>query len=204
MTDRQQVAVGEPPVNLDGFPAIQCADAWYRAHTAGRGPWWYAHNQQGRFDLSPPYGTCYLGSRIEVAVRERLGGTLVAAGMISAVEADRMLVSELWIDADLADTTAQQTTRCGITRELATLTGYDLPQRWAAALHRCGWAGLCYWPRFSPGPDRYAAALFGAAGADHDSPIDPHPVTGRDACTHADIAVIGIPRRLPTIQPPRP
>lgn len=202
MTDRQQVAVGEPPDNLYGFPAIQCADTWCRAHTAGLGPWWFAHNLQGRFDLGPPHGTCYLGSGIEVAVRERLGETLVAAGMISAVEADRMLVSRLPIDASLADTTAQQATRYGITRELATLASYVLPQRWAAALHTCGWAGLCYWPRFSPGPDRYAAALFGPAGADHDSPIDPHPVTGRDACTQADIAVIGIPRRLPTIQPP--
>lgn len=202
MTSRQHLALTGPPADLDGFPHRTADGTWYRAHRADRGGWWYASDGSGRFDLTPPDGTCYLDSDTDVAVRERLGETLVHAGMVSAVEADRMVVSRLLLDTVLADTTCQQATRYGITRELATITGYRLPQQWAAALHTAGWPGLCYWRRFSPGPACRAAAVFGPAGADNQTPGDPAPVSGRDACAQSGIAVYGIPHTLATIEPP--
>jgi hypothetical protein len=199
---RQTPALAAPPSDLTDFPTRPCTGTWFRAHSAGLGSWWYAHDGEGRFDLTAPNGTCYLGSHVEVAVRERLGETLVNAGSISAVEADRMVVARLGLDTTVADTTDQAATRYGITRELGTITPYTLPQQWAAALHAAGHAGLAYWPRFSVGGDRYAVGLFGPAGTDNQAADDPDPINGPDACHQTGIAVIGIPRTLPTTDPP--
>jgi hypothetical protein len=199
---RQAPALATPPSHLSDFPTRPCTGTWFRAHSAGLGSWWYAHEGEGRFDLSPPNGTCYFGSHVEVAVRERLGVTLVSAGFISAVEAGRMVVARLHLDMTVADTTDQAATSYGITRELGTIVPYTLPQRWATALHAAGHAGLAYWPRFSVGGDLYAVGLFGPAGADDQAAEDPHPINGPDACHQTGIAVAGIPRTLPTINPP--
>ena len=135
---------------------------WYRAHAVGLGPWWYSHDSSGRFDLPAPAGTCYLASQLEVAVRERLGETLVTAGLIAADEAARMVVSRLEIDPNtmVADTTNQA---C------------------AGSL--------------------YALAHFGPAGVSGRAG-DPNPTSGREACRLAGVLVVGLPRTLPTIDPP--
>ncbi len=199
---RQRVALAAPPDDLTGFPTSALAGEWYRAHTAQLAPWWFAHDGHGRFDLREPHGTCYLGSHVMVAVRERLGETLSRAGMISAIEADRMVVSRLPVEATAADATRQSATRYGVTRELGTVTPYQLPQRWAAALHAAGHAAIRYWARFSVGSLLYAAGLFGAAGADPARPGDPDPLGGRDAAAAAGVMVVGVPRSLATVQPP--
>jgi hypothetical protein len=200
--NRQDPALATPHSDLSDFPTGPCTGTWFRAHLAGLGSSWYAHDGAGRFDLTPPNGTCYLGSHVEVAVRERLGETLVNAGFISAVEAGRMVVARLDLDTSVADTTDQTATGYGITRELGTIVPYTLPQRWAAALHAAGHAGLAYWPRFLVGGDLYAVALFGSAGADDQAADDPDPINGLGACHQTGVAVIGIPRTLPTINPP--
>jgi hypothetical protein len=50
-----------------------------------------------------------------------------------------------------------------VTAELATITPYDLPQRWAAAFAAAGHDGIRFRARHDPGGGR-ALALFGAAG----------------------------------------
>jgi hypothetical protein len=50
-----------------------------------------------------------------------------------------------------------------VTAELATVTPYDLPQRWAAAFAAAGYEGVRYRVRHDPGGSR-ALALFGVAG----------------------------------------
>ncbi len=202
MTSRQTAALPEPPEDLARFPTLQVDGVWFRAHRVGRGAWWFAHDLQGRFDLAPPDGTCYLGSDVEVAVRERLGETLVQAGMIAAPEAERMVVSRLRVSAEVADTTTRDASDFGVTRELATITPYALTQRWAAALSTAGYDGLTYWPRFALGSLLYSLGLFGQAGADATRPTDPDPMPGRKAAEAARVAVVGIPRSLPTIPPP--
>lgn len=200
---REDPALTDPPDDLTGFPATPLTGRpWHRAHTVGRNPWWFNHDGQGRFDLRPPRGTCYLASSIESAVRERLGPTLARANVISADEADRMHVSRLRTQGTAADTTVQQATRFGVTRELGTITPYRLPQRWAEALRDTGYDALVYWPRFSPGATHHALAAFGDAGVDATRDTDPCPVTGSSAASRAGIAVVGVPRTLPTANPP--
>lgn len=202
---REDVALTDPPEDLDAFPAAPLAGQdWYRAHTVNRGPWWFSHAGNGRFDLEPPDGTCYLGSSVETAVRERLGPTLSRANQIPTDEANGMVVSRLHAEGTAADTTAQEASRFGVTRELSTTTPYDLPQRWARALHGAGYDGLTYWPRFSPGSAQHALALFGAAGADSTQPTDPAPMAGPAAARHANVTVVGVPRSLDTVHPPGP
>ncbi|MGN6722642.1 MAG: RES family NAD+ phosphorylase [Marmoricola sp.] len=176
---RQEVAVGEPPDELADFPSIALSGLWFRAHSVSRGVWWYSSDGSGRFDLAPPNGTCYLGSSVGVAVRERLGRRL-SAGPVPAAVADQMLVSRVRLRARVADFTERAAERFGITREIGTITPYDLPRRWAGALHQAGHRGLRYWPRFAVAAEDLSVALFAAAGAGTRRG-DPGPFTGRDA-----------------------
>lgn len=202
MTGRKSLGLGEPPTDVTTFPVKALTGDWFRAHSASNGPWWFSHDGSGRFDLSPPHGTCYLASHVGAAVHERLGETLVKAGMISGTEADQMKVSALPLTEAVADATVQRATRFGVTREIGTVVPYDLPQRWAARLHAAGHDGLRYWPRFSTSPAFRAVALFGPAGADATRPPDPAPLLGRAAARKAGITVIDLPRALPTMRPP--
>lgn len=199
--DRQEPALADPPDDLTGFPEASVAGEWFRAHSAGLGPWWFASSGDGRFDLAAPKGTCYVASCAEAAIRERWGKKLVRAGRVSAADADTTVVSRLACTGNAADTTAQSATRFGITRELGTITPYTVPQKWATALSD-GHAALLYWPRFSTGADMYALALFGRAGANTQRPVDSTPLGGRAAARAAGIQVIGRPRSLPTVDPP--
>jgi hypothetical protein len=62
-----------------------------------------------------------------------------------------------------ADTTVRAARGFGVTAELASMTPYALPQRWAAAFAAAGHQGVRYRVRHDPGGSR-ALALFGAAG----------------------------------------
>lgn len=197
---RQSIGLTEPPENLSDFPSLALSGLWFRAHSVGFGVWWFSSDGSGRFDLSDPHGTCYLGSSVGVAVRERLGRRL-SAGPVPAAVADQMLVSRVRLRAHVADLTDPSAGRFGITREISTLTPYDLPQRWATALHQAGHRGLRYWPRFAVANDDLAVAQFGAAG-EGTRRGDPGPFSGRDALLAADISVLGVPRSVPTVSPP--
>ena len=197
---RQEVAVGEPPEELADFPSVSLSGLWFRAHSASRSVWWFSSDGSGRFDLTAPRGTCYLGSSVGVAVRERLGRRL-AGGSVPAAVADQMLVSRVRLRARVADFTTRAAEAFGVTREIGTITPYALPQRWATALHRSGHRGLHYWPRFAIAPDDLSVALFGNAGVGPRRG-DPGPFTGRDALRAAGIPVLGVPRSLPIVEPP--
>lgn len=202
MAGREVVALGEPHADLRRFPTADLGGDWFRAHTVGNGPWWFAHTGQGRFDLPAPEGTCYLASHAVAALYERLGERLTRLGMISGTEADRIVVSRLTVSEVVADATAQRATRFGITRELGTVVPYDLPRRWARALREAGHDGLRYWPRFSVSPAFRALALFGHAGEHLSRPIDPDPRPGRAAAAAAGVRVVDRPRSLPISSPP--
>lgn len=202
---REELAVAEPPDDpnvLSAFPSVALSGLWFRAHSASHAVWWFSSDASGRFDLAPPHGTCYLGSSVGVAVRERLGRRL-AAGPVPAAVADQMLVSRVRLRAKVADLTDRAAERFGITREIGTVTPYALPQRWAAALHAAGHRGLRYWPRFAIAPDDLSVALFAAQGLGTRRG-DPGPLTGRDALLTAGIPVVGVPRSLPVTPPPSP
>jgi hypothetical protein len=205
---RQEQALGLPPSALTGFPrwSLTPGRALYRAHSVAHGPWWFAsaHGTQddGRFDLAEPDGTCYLAATEAAAVRERWGRNLVRRGYLMVADADRTVVSRLEVPSPhrLADTVNGRAANYGVTREIGTATPYAITQAWAAAFHAVGCQGIRYQARFSTGPRDLAFALFGRGG-ECSWPADPTPASGRAAAVRAGIRVIAPPRRVSTIKP---
>jgi RES domain len=163
--ERQQPSVGPPPraEELAGFPVwhVHAGTVLCRVTTSGLGPWWFSSDAHGRFDLPKPRGTCYLADDEMGALLEVLGPVAV----VSAAWAKRFSIWQLGLpdECSAADTTVRAARGFGVTAELATMTPYDLPQRWAAAFAAAGYQGVRYRVRHDPGGSR-ALALFGAAG----------------------------------------
>lgn len=195
--NREQQALGPPADDLRDFPVwrLRRTQRLWRAHRRELSPWWFCSDMSCRFDLASPHGTCYLGLTAGVAVRERLGERLVHQGVVTTKWADSFAVSELRVlrGRRLADTTHSKAADHGVTRELATLTPYELPQQWAAAFHRDGFPGLRYHSRFSPGRSGLAVALFGDEGG-RGWPTVGRPVRGRQAARAAGVQVVDPPR----------
>jgi hypothetical protein len=157
-----KLTLGEPG-DLTGFPAVTTPKRLVRVCQAARGTWWFSADGSGRFDLSPPEGTCYLAADAYAAIREatRLGP-----------------VSTLWVQARelrevtppaanprLAATTRQDARRYGLATELVTVVPYDLPRRWAAAFRDHGFDGIRHPLRHDQRARPSGVALFGPAGA---------------------------------------
>lgn len=187
----------------------------FRAHQRRRCPWWFSSGG-GRFDLPVPRGTCYLASSALVAVRERLGPVLAGRSAVPAAALDGVVVSRLRLGRPsgaapqragervlrLANVRVAAAADFGVTRELESMTPYDVPVRWAAAFDGAGFDGVWYGPRFSPGAAG-AIAAFGPAGQDDARAVDPAPVPA--ARVAGAPAVVDPPRRrdLKVIDPPR-
>lgn len=203
---RQRVALGPPPAVLDGFPRwrLRRSQTLYRAHRRQDGPGWFSSNLQGRFDLPPPDGTCYLALDELSAFRERLGERLSRLGLLSAQEASGIVVSRLSVPRELrlADTCHRSAVLFGLTRELATLTPFALPQQWAAGFHVAGMGGVRYASRFSTADKANAVAVFGTGGALDWPTWDSR--NGRAVAGDAGVRVLPSPRSrsLRVISPP--
>ncbi|HET6949247.1 MAG TPA: RES family NAD+ phosphorylase [Acidimicrobiales bacterium] len=162
---RQTPSIGSPPPpdQLASFPVwhVHAGTRLYRVTSAGLGPWWFSSDAQGRFDLPPPRGTCYLADDAIGALLEVLGPIVV----VSPGWAHRLRLWHLGLpdQCSAADTTVRAARGFGVTAELAAITPYDLPQRWAAAFVAAGHQGVRYRVRHDPSGSR-ALALFGAAG----------------------------------------
>jgi len=201
---RRGVALADPPDDLSSFPDFQLRKGrkLFRAHRAGCGPWWFASDDQGRFNVAPPFGTCYLATDQETALRERLGRDMVKLNVVSAGWAAETAVSRLTVQAGgkLADTCHEDAVRYGATREIATHTGrkYAKTRGWAEAFHRWRFRGVRYESRFTTVAMPNAIALFDDAGdaglaTAKNWPADPDPVSGEDACRQAGLTVYSPP-----------
>jgi len=204
---RQKQALDNPPPQRVGFPRwrLRPHHELKRAHRAGNSPWWFSSDLSGRFDLISPFGTCYLATDTDTALREKFGHELVNQGTIPFTTAAQNQVSALHVPTAkwIADCCHTNATHFGLTRELGTCPDYDIPQTWAAALHHDGHRGLRYQTRFTTGPRPNAIALFDDAGL-LDWPLDPDPISGVQACDEVGIEVANMPTRaqLQIIQPP--
>ena len=162
---RQTPTIGAPPAadDLVGFPVwhVHAGTVLCRVTSADLGPWWFSSTGEGRFDLAPPRGTCYLADDEVGALLEVLGPIVV----VSPTWAARLSMWHLGLphQCSAADTTVRAARGFGITAELASMTPYALPHRWAAAFAAAGHQGVRYRVRHDPGGSR-ALALFGAAG----------------------------------------
>jgi hypothetical protein len=163
--ERQQPSIGPPPPpeELKAFPIwhVHAGTVLCRVTTSGLGPWWFSSDAHGRFDLPKPRGTCYLADDEVGALLEVIGPVIV----VSPAWARRLSLWHLGLphQCSAADTTVRAARGFGVTAELASITPYDLPQRWAAAFAAAGHQGVRYRVRHDPAGTR-ALALFGAAG----------------------------------------
>jgi hypothetical protein len=167
VTRRQRPALTPPPASeqLATFPVwhVHAGTTFHRVTRGDHGPWFFASDGTGRFDLSPPRGTCYLADDPVLAVLEVFGDLRPAMVSAEHVAARRLWTLALPAQCDAADTTVRAARGHGVTAELATVTPYDGPQAWAAAFAAAGFDGIRYRARHDPGGGR-ALALFGAAG----------------------------------------
>lgn len=190
--------------DLTGFPSatLTASTPLWRGHRRGLGPWWFS-SDGGRFDLPEPHGTCYLGYDEQTAVRETIGSALAAGQVITAQFAADRVLSALRLPRPItvADTCSRDAVRFGLTRELCTITPYEVPRQWAAAFLAAGHGGIQYQSRFTTGTDPNAVAVFGAAGEDA-RPADPAPEPFGAATRRAGITVAAPPRRVRIIAPP--
>lgn len=184
------------------MPRSEVHGEWHREHAERPGPdrgcWWFASTTlgdepEGRFDLTEPRGTCYLGSTLGVAARERCGRLLAAGAIPDGHLAGRLVSTVKLPPTTVADLTHPDGAHVGVTAELATGHDYPLTTQWATALDTTDCAGVRYAPRFTPaGGPEHAIALFGPAGA---AP-NPHPVASRplaDVVTDLGYSVVSLP-----------
>ena len=116
---RRRLGLRRPKADIAGFPVrvLRKGRKLHRAHHRDNGPWWFASDTGGRFNLDPPNGTCYLAIDEETALRERLGPT---TGVVSHAWADETRVSlvEVQRGGRVANTCHNLATHFGITREV--------------------------------------------------------------------------------------
>lgn len=197
---RQRVFQQAPDEQGDyrDFPrrTIKAGSRWFRQHLAHVQPWWFSSSADGRFDLAPPYGTCYLAATPQSALRERLGPDLAIHGRVAASLIDGRVVSELTLPhrvkaADLESDRAS--TVYGITGELTVMTPYDVTRAWARVMHRSAFGGVLGRLRFSLGREDVGLGLFGDAGSRDDWLGDAEPVEARPLAAAMGVVVVEPP-----------
>lgn len=187
MTPRPSLA---EPGDLRGFPWSAPPKRLVRVCRAGASTWWFSSGGEGRFDLAPPEGTCYLATDAYAAIREasRLGP--VSTDWVAARELREVAPPDP--GARLAVTTRQAAGRYGVTVELVTLVPYDRPRRWAAAFRAHGFDGVRHQLRHDQRARPSGVALFGPAGA-ADLPDGTGRRLTRDAMDAAGVKVMAPP-----------
>jgi hypothetical protein len=195
---RRRLQLRPPSGSLEGFPGwtLRRTHILYRAHKADANPWWFSSDGSGRFDLRWPYGTCYLASDAEAAVRERWGQRLLALGYVPRRLAEDTELSELGAPKGdrVADLCAAAAAGFGVTREIGATGRYDITQAWAKAFGPSGarLPGVRYQPRFSTDSRGWALGLFGDAGV-ASWPADPPSVKGIEVAARRGIEVAVVP-----------
>lgn len=204
MKDRQTPDLGWPPEDpyaLAGFPfqVLRSDRPLFRVARAGNGPWWFGSSMEGRFDLPPPGGTCYLGTDEISALLEVIGPDLeegaIPSAFLRARRLHRLHVPEPYV---LSDLTSRRITRFGLTAEIGTIVPYACPQAWAVVLYTTGSGGILYWLRHDPSRQE-GIALFGLQGERTDwDPGQAEEITGDEILDRlfeeCGIEVLDVPR----------
>jgi hypothetical protein len=188
-----------PPKSLSGFPRTTLRRGVRIFRAARHAPWFFCACGACRFDVAQPNGTLYVGTDALVGLLETIGPHL-EGGLVSRsfLARRRMFSRRLSADLPVANLTSRRAAGFGVTNELATMTPYDVPRAWAAALYEHGYAGIRYRTRFDSGPDARGLALFGDAGergwrAQDDGPADA-PVLVERLQQECNITVADPPR----------
>ena len=120
---------------------------------------------EGRFDLPPPQGTCYLATEPIGALLELIGPE-ASGGAVSETFLVNRRFRRLSVPRPhrLANLTDRRTSGFGLTAEIHTVVPYALPQAWAVALEEVGADGVLYQLRHDPSFKGVGVGLFGKAG----------------------------------------
>lgn len=161
----------DPPADLARFPTTRLpagSIAWriFLAHDPASGqprsPWFFSSGG-GRFDLPAPAGSCYLSDRAQGAWLEVFRST----GLVDRADVDRrrlVRATKTGLPLEAADLRSALARRYGVTADLIAGDQYNLPQRWAAALHAAGHRALVATARHDPTHRSRTVVLLGAAG----------------------------------------
>lgn len=186
MSGRATTALRHPTTaTVARIPDVAVDTVVYRAQWTERAPWWFStrtgNGNAGRFDLTAPHGTCSFAVDPVGALLEKLTDPEQADPLVPREDLERLLVwhGTLPPPWDLVADTTDRASR--VTKELGTITPYDLPWAWADALHSDGRAGLRHWLRLAPEAGR-GLALFSDAGA----PATPPPLEHGVATAYLD------------------
>lgn len=144
---------------------------WRAARSVHADPWWWSGDGCGRFDLtSGGMGTIYFST-------DRIGGLLESLGMEmkgGAIHLNDLtsrkvygLESSLISSRHLANMHSPKAAGFGVTNEITSMTPYDVPQGWAAALYAADFEGIIYRTRFDVRSHTFGLALFGVQGGNH-------------------------------------
>ena len=152
-------------MDLSDFPTFRLLPEHrlFRIHRAGYGPWWFSSSGDGRFDLRPPLGTCYLAEEPVGAFIEVFQGfdEAVPHADVRARRISTLSVPRVFRLADCANSLAR---RSGITGEIHSMTTRRQTQQWARAFADAGFDGIRFLVRHDPAQQRVGFALFGPAG----------------------------------------
>lgn len=200
-------AIEPPPPRLNSFPWIT-VDTDFQLYRAGHpsGPWWFnsAREDAQRFDLPAPYGTCYLATGVEAAIREKARERISSTGTVTLGFAESWFVYDLRLPSAIraANTVHENAARFRLTRELFTILDISISCAWAAGFHQAQFGGIAYASRFTTGPGWNALALFGDTGARDDWPYT-NRRTGAQAMDEVGIGgLISDREGLEIIDPP--
>jgi len=165
---RRLMGLRPPEDDLAGFPSAESPTelyrlAFHRDRSGAIAPAWrFASVPPGenRFDLPLPHGTCSWSDRRYGALVEVLRGRLVAT---EDLRRRRLFIAQA-PPLVLADLTARRAYRHGMTSEIWAVADYSLPQQWADALHRAGFAGVQALCRHDPSALARNIGVFGRGG----------------------------------------
>lgn len=163
-----------PRVTLSKGTRLERVYPAFDAEGQPRSPWFFSARgigAEGRFDLAPPKGTCYLAGDLDAAFAETFRGALLIAHedveRRRALVATAMLKSEPW-----ADLTSERATEAGVTLDLFGGSDYSASQAIADQCFESGDRGVVSLIRHQSHGTARGYSLFGEAG-----PCD-HPPEG--------------------------
>jgi hypothetical protein len=184
-----------PEQDLAAFPVdvLELGSDVFRSHRPDLGPCFFNGSPDFRFNLLSGRGTCYVGDDVATAVREKLREHVLSQGVVPVSLAKTFVVSTIrttrsFTCADIGDSDAVEH---NVSRMLATMDDYGIPQQWAAAFDGAGFEGVRYGSSFTNGPAN-AWALFDAAG-EHPFGDTVASYSGVVACAIAGIQVYQVP-----------
>lgn len=165
----------------------------HRSHRPDLGPCHFNGAPTFRFNLLNGRGTCYVADDVGTAVREKVREQILVQGVLPASMANAFVVSTIRMGRSFscAAIGSPDALTHRVTRMLATMDDYDIPQQWAAAFDAAGFDGIRYGSSFTNGAET-AWALFDEEG-EHPFGEALDSLSGADACAAVGIEVYAHP-----------